>query len=756
MPEPSSTVGNMGVKGLQYFMESCCPETCLPVDLRQMAADHAKAHRDSPATVVVDGMGCLRYWYQCHAWVHGGQWQEYMHILKEFVGAFTAAGLRLVFFFDGTIEEQKRAEWVKRRLRVNQDIAKVFQYIKDHHQQPRRQMFCLPSGLATFSRFALKSLGQETWCSVREGDYEIAQYALSNNCMCILGQDTDFVIYDTVPYLSITQLRLDSMTTVRFYHEKLCHILKLQKSDLPLLACILGNDVVPEQRLQHVRKNALTSYGKQHPGDKVHAVADFISSLHRNGDGVLGLSLMRLSKADEEVVEKGIQSYLLPGQTSPWLDHSLHFPEPVFVMEKYMSAAILQAAKEKHVRAECFIAYNVLHDGVVECSNTLEDEEEVELPPQAILYQPIREHIYGILLPASPGSYDHALSVKEWFVYPGNRLTEPNHVAPKPLNLPEGTPDLTTLWFGNDTEVKRVRMSTFLAVFDLQDLNQDLNHLDSPSVAVVCLVAYMAVQAKHLSLEDIDAYLSQAVCIRYKSYSELQQTRVPEVDPRAVQLGSLFIRGLTYLVAANSTCGFPFPVSELMPWKTFDGMLFHSKYLQAHSGCPTEQLLEGNPEWTTLFLSLRDLVLRACRRHGSTIPSRPRRVQHGRPMDGKPHRESGPQPFSTSDQYYRQPPRGPPSHMRGYSHRPRSRHPNRRGYQLAPRPHEAIDPSCQQATMQAGRGSVLAWAFVLIAWIGSTDPVARKPVFGEEEAGKVPRSALSVCVKSLRSYSKCP
>ena len=47
--------------------------------------------------------------------------------------------------------------------------------------------------------------------------------------------------------------------------------------------------------------------------------------------------------------------------------------------------------------------YNVLHDGVVDCSNTLEDEEEVQLPPQAILYQPIREHIYSILLPALPG-----------------------------------------------------------------------------------------------------------------------------------------------------------------------------------------------------------------------------------------------------------------------------------------------------------------------------------------------------------------
>ncbi|XP_053088787.1 constitutive coactivator of peroxisome proliferator-activated receptor gamma isoform X3 [Pangasianodon hypophthalmus] len=642
----------MGVKGLQYFMETCYPETCIHVDLRQLAAAHAEAHPDIMPTVVVDGMACLRYWYQCQAWVHGGQWKEYMHFLNKFVEAFTVTGIRLVFFFDGTIEEQKRAEWVKRRLRVNQDIARIFNYIKNRHQQPDRELFCLPSGLATFSRFALKSLGQETRCSVREGDYEISEYALRNNCIGILGQDTDFVIYDTVPYMSIAKLRLENMTTVQYSREKLCDILKLQKSDLPFLACILGNDIVPEHQLQNLRKNALTLYGKKHQGDKVQAAAEFIKSHRPNSDETCGISSLPLSKVDVEVVEKGIQSYLLPGQTSPWLDRSLPFPELVCVMGKYLNKDILQAAKEKHIRAECFMIYNVLQDGVVECSNTLEDEE-LGLPPQAILYQPLREHIYSILLPRS---YGETLSVKEWFVFPRNPLEEPKIVAPTPLNLPEGTPDLQTLWFGNDSEMTSVRVSTFLAVFDLQDFTEDLKSFDTPLVAVICLVTYIAIQ-------------------------------VPQVDPRAVHLGSLFVRGLTYLIAANSACGFPFAMNEIMPWKIFDGLLFHSKYLQAHSGCAKEELLEGNPAWISLFLTLRDLVLKACRRHGSTLLSFPCRLQHGRPMDAESHRECEPQLLSTSDCYYRQQPRGPAFHMQGHGYRPRSRtrHPNRRRNYLAPR-----------------------------------------------------------------------
>uniref|UniRef100_A0A4W5RY58 Family with sequence similarity 120 member B n=1 Tax=Hucho hucho TaxID=62062 RepID=A0A4W5RY58_9TELE len=522
----------MGVKGLQYFMEKCCPETCVMVDFREMARQHVNSHQQGSSTtlptLVVDGMACLRHWYSCQAWVYGGQWKEYMHCLKEFVGAFTTAGIRLVFFFDGVVEEEKRAEWVKRRLKVNEEVARVFHYLKCHGQQPGRGLFCLPSGLATFSRFALKSLGQETWCSVREADYEIASFALRHNCMGILGQDTDFIIYGSVPYLSVAQLRIDSMTTVLFSTDKLCHALQLQKSELPLLACLLGNDVVPEQRMQRLRSDALAAYRRKHPqsppqGEKIYAVADFISSNKLSREGAHGVSCLPLT--DREVLEKGIQYYLLPGQQPLWdiSDTSPH--SPVCLMKSYLSPDILQAAKEKHMRAECFMVYNVLYDGVVECSNTLEDREDAELTPQAIVYQPCRERIYGILLPTNTDRGGQAPTVREWFVFPGNPLKDPKVVSPLPLNHSVGKADLKALWFGKDSETKCLRISTFLAVFELDEFSVEHDRLDGSLMAVLCLVTYIAMQVVHLSLEDIDAYLSQAICVRYKSYTELLHTR---------------------------------------------------------------------------------------------------------------------------------------------------------------------------------------------------------------------------------------
>lgn len=66
------------------------------------------------------------------------------------------------------------------------------------------------------------------------------------------------------------------------------------------------------------------------------------------------------------------------------------------------------------------------------------------------------------------------------------------------------------------------------------------------------------------------------------------------IDSRAVQLGSLLVRGLTTLVLVNSACGFPWRTSDFMPWNVFDGKLFHQKYLQSEKGYAAEALVEHN------------------------------------------------------------------------------------------------------------------------------------------------------------------
>eukprot|EP00075_Anas_platyrhynchos_P002053 XP_005020262.2 constitutive coactivator of peroxisome proliferator-activated receptor gamma isoform X1 [Anas platyrhynchos] len=620
----------MGIKGLQGFVTRVCPDACRTVDLKEVAEKHRIDHPDIPPVIVVDAMSCVRHWYTPESWVCGGQWREYLANLEAFIKAFTAAGITLVFYFDGVVEEKKRDEWIKRRWQNYKEIAALFQFVKTHRKQPGRGMFVLPSALPTFTRYALKSLGQKTVCTLKEADFEVAAYGLQHNCIGILGQDSDYLIYNTSPYFSIEKLCLDKLVTVMYCREALCRALGLSLTHLPLFACLLGNDVVPESLLEGFWSKCLAtcpprnkSYNRR--TNVLLAVANYISRVPCSYSSLKHLEEMLPLGSDKTLLLRGMESYLLPGQQSPWIPPTAEHLKTFSAVEETamcQDKEIFQLAKEQHIQSENYVVFNILCNGVIECSNSLEDDRDTEIPGQALIFRPVRQHVYSVLL--EPGKGGACPSVKEWFVYFGNPLQQPEVIQPVQPPLPGGTPNLKTLWFAKGPEVEKQRYSTFLACFHLQDLMEELQALEAPVAGFCCLLAYLMLQVHSLSLEDLNAFVALVLCLRGKSASQLERLQLMEVDSRAVHLGAVFIRGLTTLLMANSACGFPFRMDDLMPWKVFDGKLFQEKYQRSHRSCSVEELLEGNESLYTPFQNLKSLICKACMAKKRTIQSRPR------------------------------------------------------------------------------------------------------------------------------------
>ncbi|KAM6185275.1 constitutive coactivator of peroxisome proliferator-activated receptor gamma [Rhynchocyon petersi] len=678
----------MGVRGLQGFVGSTCPHICTVVNLRELADCHRRKHPGCPPTVVVDAMCCLRYWYTPESWVCGGQWREYFSALRDFVNAFTEAGIKLVFFFDGMVEQDKRDEWVKRRQKNSREVSRIFQYIKSRGEQPGRHMFFIPPGLAVFTRLALKALGQEAHCSLQEADYEVATRGLQDGCLGVLGEDTDYLIYNTCPYLSIRELCLDTLDTVMLCREQLCESLHLHVADLPLLACLLGNDIVPEGLFESFRYKCLSSYTSvkenlDRRGNTILAVADHIVRVLRLQQGEKRLEEMLPLGPDKALFYKGVASYVLPGQTSPWFLKksravvTLHgqklstspdtetkhmgpavmlaapmcadpgfkqvtinshpeikqqvtpFSDPEVKQEVTMvsDAEILKVAKAHHIQGESYLVYNIMSSGEIECSNTLEDELDQTLPSQAFVYRPVRQRVYALLLVDSSHDGAHGVArepkeVKEWFVYAGNPLKHPDLVRPLPMSIPGGMPSLKTLWLTQEPSIQAQRFDVLLACFNLSFMKEDLQAIEGPLRALCCLLVFLFVQVDTLCLEDLQALISQALCLQGKSTAQLVDLQLDHINPRAVQLGSLFVRGLTTLVFVNSACGFPLDMSDFMPWNVFDGKLFHQKYLQCEKGHSVETLLEQDRFLLTQFHSLKSMVVKACLRENRHIRSR--------------------------------------------------------------------------------------------------------------------------------------
>ncbi|KAM7240781.1 hypothetical protein CapIbe_008687 [Capra ibex] len=661
-------------------------------------------------------MCCLRYWYTPESWVCGGQWREYYSSLREFVSAFTAVGIKLIFFFDGMVEQSKRGEWVKRRLKNNREIAKIFHHIKSHREQPGRNMFFIPSGLAVFTRFALKALGQETLCSLQEADYEVASYGFQNNCLGILGEDTDYLIYDTCPYFSISELSLDSLDTVMLCREKLSQSLGLRLADLPLLACLLGNDIVPEGMFESFRYKCLTSYASvrescDRKGNVILAVADHISKVLRLHQGEKKLEEMLPLGPNKALFYKGVASYLLPGQKSPWF---IQKPKDVVTLDKQvlsmssdpeskqevpmcmdpesrqklpvgtgpecnLEAAvcantevkqedpvnmgleakhqvtvvsdpeILKVARAQHVRAESYLVYSVMSSGEVECSSSLEDATDQALPSQAFVYRPVRQRVYSLLLGGGGGGSSTGPAVKEWFVYSGNPLRQPDLVRPLQMNLPGGTPSLRQLWLSQEPGIQAQRLDTLLACFDLSSSREELQAVERPFQALCCLLVYLFVQVDTLCLEDLHAFIAQALCLQGKPTVELADLQLDHIDPRAVQLATLLVRGLTTLVLVNGACGSPWEMADFMPWHLFDGKLFHQKYLQSEKGYTAEVLVEQNRSHVTRFHTLKSVVCKACGKENRPIVSR----RHWRPHHAGRWGRQGSSSHGTSSGYSR-------------------------------------------------------------------------------------------------------
>ncbi|XP_073484110.1 constitutive coactivator of peroxisome proliferator-activated receptor gamma [Aquarana catesbeiana] len=621
----------MGIKGLQSFVQNSCPGACSMVNLKSMANRHKSAHPESTPTIVVDAMGCLRTWYTPNDWIHGGQWKEYLSSLECFIATFVKAGIKLVFFFDGVIEQKKRAEWTKRRLRDNTEIEKIFSFLKANRQQPGRNKFFIPSGIATFTRFALKALNQQIICTQVEGDYEAAAYALQHNCLGILGEDSDYIIFNTAPYFSINKLRLDSLVTLMYSREHVCEELRIRISDLPLLACLLGNDVVPENSVDGLQKKCAASYHSQtKEGNRrafvIRAVASFISSIQHKPHGLEEVRKMLPPGFDMELLQKGIESYILPEQMSPWVIQESYLCDNAYKKETTVCQdwEIVQIALDGHYKGENVMICNVLCLGESDCSNTLEDENDPQIPGQALIFKTARQHIYAILLGTGNGSPDTCPVVNEWYVYRGNHLQTPELVPAVPLPIPDGTPTARSLWLSEDPDIQRRRFYTCMACFHVEGWTEELRGLETHLAATCCLLIYLAVEVESLSLTDMEAFLAQALCLPGKSSSQLKSLQHPFVDSRAVHLAFLFLRGLITLMGASCACGYPFTMMDLMPWNTFDGNLFHQKYLQCHGQKPLVEIIERNETLISQFKKLRTLITDACAAQGRTLKPDPK------------------------------------------------------------------------------------------------------------------------------------
>nr|XP_002732264.2 PREDICTED: constitutive coactivator of peroxisome proliferator-activated receptor gamma-like [Saccoglossus kowalevskii] len=609
-------------------------------------------HREhgKPAVLVVDGMSCLRKLYHPGIpWIYGGQWNQYLEELNNFISSFQKAKIELVFFFDGRVENSKRAVWVERRLSDRKKVESIFDHVKKTGKEPCASMFQIPVSLAHFTRLALKSLGATVINTSMEADYEIAKYCRQNRCLGILGQDTDFLIYSDIGYyFSVDHLDLRSLTTVKYCQENLCTRLGISVCQLPLFACLVGNDIVAASVLENFHRYLAELHPHARiPGYRtlVPLVAQYVA--HYGNWAPTQKDVLFIERevfrdsSKYGLLREGLRVYDLeadyPVPMSPRKKQKFDLShEGQLVSTPVIHSTILEVAKKQHRDSENIVGVlNVMTVAEVDSGMSLEDDSDLSLPSSAVILKPMRQSMYGLIYgirehPAQrslvegqgqaryEASQDGQLvvgknAVEEWCVYARNSLKCADIVEALPLK--DETPSLERLWLEEGPEVEDERLKAYLSCMDCTVTMASIKEIP-PCFWLLCTLLHYLI--KHTGDEaisdwELNAFISQAVSMTTIDVAALVNLQIDVVIPRAIHLATIFLRGVTTALAVNGACYKPIRMQDGLPWQYFDGKLFHLKYIMAKRGADENELCDKNWDAVQQFRLLKRFIIKGTR-----------------------------------------------------------------------------------------------------------------------------------------------
>ncbi|XP_075226314.1 constitutive coactivator of peroxisome proliferator-activated receptor gamma-like [Lycorma delicatula] len=571
----------MGVSGLLSFLENYCPSACYKVKIETLLEEYRQQNGTvTLPTIVVDGTGCLRSLYGDLDWVCGGQMKEFKEVAEHFVQSFKNLNVRLVFFFDGPTVEEKRPRWVERRIQSMRDVDEILNlismppYKSQNLKRKHRNYFILPPGLGNVARFLFKTeFGCEVHVSVKENDEEIAEFARKENCFAVLAQDTDFVILEGAKYyLSMANLRLTTMETTLYDRSELAVALSLDKKYLPLLATLMGNDIV--------KKNELTKFhtkiSKKNHYKTAKQVAAFINDLQINDD-------------DETVYDKIAEEVFGDTSKSSIIKYSVESYKPISspADDSIVSELDCKTESWKEIVREALRRHRngltsahvwaIVYGQPFELSTALENYRSNDMPFAAQLYCPLRQRMYGILLKEKPfpeGKTEHQIS--EWVVVPGFELMKSSIVI-SPIYPTVPHPGLLALWNDSSQDVADKKWNLFVNAVSETINGDELKKLDSHLILPAAAIRYMY-EYDVISEDEAKAFIATAVVVSHSPAEWLRRLNVPKINERAVRLATLYTRGFGMLTLLVTAIGEPVPLKTVMPWLSFDGKLFQKIY----------------------------------------------------------------------------------------------------------------------------------------------------------------------------------
>lgn len=619
----------MGVRGLETFVEKTFPsEACHEVNIRQLVEDfRRKRNADIKPIIAFHWSNISRDVLKDIDWVCGGQSEEALTRIENFIRAFTRVGAHPVFFFRGysnvDADYFNRDRWIQRGLRRLENVNSFFDALRYGDPIPEGNPSSDVPYLQNLSYYFPAKFNCEVYKATRECNAEMVLYVRRNeNCIAIFGQDSDFLIHGAAPYyLSSKHFDINTMKTRNYSKAGLANLLELPEWQLPLFGTLAGRDnftsfeellpffkeltggPTPVDRrfraLARYIRNRLRLPGnveEQFQEETMRRILPRVARDTLNDAEAETLFLISIQnyrpKEDLAPVKSSFSSERVKGNLSHW-------DEIMVRAEELHRSNKIPALVRKILQNQPFEYLPALED--------LRKNSTTNLPASALMTRPLREQLYKILLAEKPEP--HPLLVTEYSMEGYDTANEPVKISIDAFQ--EEHPGLMKLWSDNRSdELQRKRWTLFVAAasprLDRDKLENLPTDLILPTMTLVYLRDYDASNDQGTSLADREICAIIAMVVLLKK--SLNESRPSHISPRAVHIASIFNRTLYTIMDLLAVCGYPLSFPETFSFPYFDGKLFQRKYQEAMTGTKDRDLCQNENDVIEKFEAVRAIV----------------------------------------------------------------------------------------------------------------------------------------------------
>ncbi|GLH00162.1 Uncharacterized protein GBIM_06607 [Gryllus bimaculatus] len=605
----------MGIVGVEKYLENY-PDTCCFVDIRQAVKD------DDRKVVVVDGnVFHHMYIFRKFQWICGNT-HGLVAEVRNFVGAFNRLGVKLVFFFcDHQSKEVRRKKWIRDRHANMRYVKKVLRRIEQMDMSVAL-IGSLPEGeshtpldIKCWLRAALQEIQCEVICPVSDRVYHIASYARENNCLAIISQTSYFVFYEdlTAAIWSMKHLDMRTMKTKAYNCKSLARRLHFENNFFPLLATLLGTTSMVKDRNRTKVRNCIrkrVSYALA-SDNMCDVTAQYIRE-NFDYDHLENVPVV-LTKHFSSQSEMLVSDYLMYERMFKFKYITEDGVPNVSEMNLWEKIKKVCYDLQKRGRM-CSKVRVILDEQFYEQHTMLEDFDD--LPSISLLFRPLRQKIYAILLHEAEGFLKNR-EVKEWCFDNSGILCS---TIVSPANVDKSIhPGLLNLWDLSNTSdgILENKWQLFAnAVSSNLEYNL-LRDLPAPLAIPTAVLFYLYREAplifpeyscNLLSPWEIDVFISVIVTLPYRDGNFFRVIHRGNI--RAIKLSALFMHGCQTMEMLHQACGYVVKEPNSI-WYYFDGILFHDLYENAKVGY---KIINSccNPEILAQFELIRKIVFLNC------------------------------------------------------------------------------------------------------------------------------------------------